>query len=288
MHEVRPKVLKIAETTINAGSIRAMLEDLDGMTEHMDTVLQGSSSAEAITEVAGRICYRSYGVGVNPNITKVRTDSKEYFANTLSKGDGSIFEHASVTFAFLNVSRILTHELVRHRVGVAISQESMRYVRITDLGMWLPDELSVEQRMLMRMAIQDAEHNYQKIEKTFDWNKMTMTQKKAATSALRRIIPDGIATNIVWTTNHRNLRHVLEMRTDPAAEIEIRMVFDEVGKNCQELVAKYISRFRATSTGRWPWLVEGCITEEGMSTVDHPAHYNTGPMEVIDLIEGFA
>jgi thymidylate synthase (FAD) len=206
-----------------------MLNVLNGNTPHMQNVMDGNDS-EALTEIAGRLCYRSYGIGVNPNLTKVRTDSAEYLANTLSKGDGSIFEHASLTFAFLKVSRIFTHELVRHRVGVAISQESMRYVRVTDIGMWLPDELTEEQRSVVECAARDTEAHYKKLEGTFDWEHMTMPQKKAATSALRRIIPDGIATNIVWTTNHRNLRHVLEQRTDPAAEIEIRMVFDEVGR----------------------------------------------------------
>src|SRR5213592_3644605 len=122
MHTVKPKVYKIAETRINALSLERMLKDLNGNSEHMKNVLCGQDS-EILIESAGRMCYRSYGLGVNPNLTKVRTDSKEYFKNTLEKGDGSIFEHASHSWAFLNVSRILTHELVRHRVGVAISQE---------------------------------------------------------------------------------------------------------------------------------------------------------------------
>src|SRR5882724_9275678 len=228
MYTVKPRVYKIAETRINAIAMEHMLEDLDGHSEHMKDVISGQDS-EALTEAAGRMCYRSYGLGVNPNLTKVRTDSNEYFKNTLEKGDGSIFEHASVTFAFLGVSRVFTHELVRHRVGVAISQESMRYVRITDIGMWLPDTLNERQRNIMRQSVTYTEQAYRDLEDSFDWGKMTMTEKKAATSTLRRIVPDGIATNIIWTTNHRNLRHVLEMRTDPAAEVEIRKVFDFVG-----------------------------------------------------------
>ena len=229
MHTVKPKVYKIAETRINALSLERMLKDLNGDSEHMKNVLWGQDS-EILIESAGRMCYRSYGLGVNPNLTKVRTDSTEYFKNTLEKGDGSIFEHSYCSWAFLNVSRILTHELVRHRVGVAISQESMRYVRITDIGMWLPDELSEHQKHLMESVVEHIEENYKSLEDSFDWDKMTMTQKKSATSAMRRIIPDGVATNIIWTTNHRNLRHVLEMRTDPSAEVEIRQVFDEVGR----------------------------------------------------------
>lgn len=235
MHAVQPQVFKIAETVVNQDEVEKALSAQGWFTDHVAKMLTEvacgrSSDADLLTELSGRICYRSFGVGLNPNVTQIRTDSKAYIANTLEKGDGSIFEHASLTFAFLNVSRIFTHELVRHRVGVAISQESMRYVRVTDIGMWLPPELSQEQRELMELTVRQAESYYHDLEASFDWDTMTMPQKKAATSALRRIIPDGIATNIIWTTNHRNLRHVLEMRTDPAAEIEIRQVFDEVGR----------------------------------------------------------
>ena len=51
---------------------------------------------------------------------------------------GSAFEHAYWCFVVWNVSRSLTHELVRHRAGMAYSQESLRYVRLDDLSFWLP------------------------------------------------------------------------------------------------------------------------------------------------------
>ena len=62
---------------------------------------------------------------------------------------------------------------------------------------------------------------------------MAFDDKKAWTSALRRFLPDGIATNIVWTANHRTLRWVLEMRTSEGAEVEMRYVFDKVGQILQ-------------------------------------------------------
>jgi len=64
------------------------------------------NDSEFLIELAGRSCYRSFGVGLNPNVTKVRDNPRDYLQNVLEKGDGSILEHASVTFAFLNVSRI--------------------------------------------------------------------------------------------------------------------------------------------------------------------------------------
>ena len=66
------------------------------------------------------------GAGANPNVSKVRADRREYFANILRSAHGSVLEHANYSFALRNVSRVLTHELVRHRAGSAFSQESLR------------------------------------------------------------------------------------------------------------------------------------------------------------------
>ena len=43
------------------------------------------------------------------------------------------------SFVLHNVSRVVTHELVRHRPGTAVSQESLRFVRLTDIPFWFPD-----------------------------------------------------------------------------------------------------------------------------------------------------
>jgi thymidylate synthase (FAD) len=54
--------------------------------------------------------------------------------------------------------------------------------------------------------------------------------KKEVTSALRRLAPMGLSTDIIWTANIRALRHVITMRTTPQAEEEMRLVFDRVAK----------------------------------------------------------
>jgi len=129
-----------------------------------------------------------------------------------------------------------THELVRHRAGVAISQESLRYVRPRELRMTL-----VPGSELARMsnldevtrALEATQAAYEKFAGETISADMGFDDKKAWTSALRRILPDGIATTIVWSANHRTLRWVLEMRTAPGAEAEMRYVFDTVGEILQ-------------------------------------------------------
>jgi thymidylate synthase (FAD) len=200
-------------------------------------------------------CYESYQPHLNPNVTKIRENPEDYFRNVLVKGDGSIHEHAQISWAFLNISRICSHEIVRHRVGTAISQESLRYVRPRELKFWIPDELSEDQKEAMGQAVDRAEKAYRDLEMTVPWDKLKMDAKKRLTSALRRILPDGIATNMIWTANHRTLRWVIEMRTDPAAEVEIRMVFDQVAQICKKdypfLYQDFIRTELPDGTGSW-------------------------------------
>lgn len=232
MKFVEPEVYLIAETHIDHEQLQAMLDALGGKIakDWLSKVEPASKSdGELLTEVAGRACYKSFGIGLNPNLTKIRQSSEEYIQNTLAKGDGSIFEHATCTFAFLNVSRVFTHELVRHRAGVAISQESMRYVRPRELTMWLPPELSGK-REKIKEIIEDIEHDYHAAEEEYDWSSLDFAVKKRLTSALRRILPQGISNTIIWTANHRTIRHVITMRTDESAEVEIRIVFDKVAQ----------------------------------------------------------
>lgn len=236
MKFVEPEVYLIAETKVDIDQLRKMLGTIGEGTAVKwldDTRKVLKSDGEVLTEVAGRICYKSFGVGLNPNVTRIRQNSEEYLHNTLAKGDGSIFEHATCTFAFLNVSRIFTHELVRHRVGVAISQESLRYVRPRELLLWIPPELKGKQARV-KSVVENIESEYHDLEKLYNWNEMDFGLKKRITSALRRIMPDGMATSIIWTANHRTIRHVITMRTAEAAEVEIRYVFDKVAKLMKE------------------------------------------------------
>ena len=149
----------------------------------------------------------------------------------------------------------MTHELARHRVGVAISQESLRYVRPRELRFWIPEELKDDQKRAMTRAVEQSETAYRELEGKIPWDNLSMDEKKRVTSALRRILPDGLATHVVWTANHRTLRWLIEMRTDPAAEVEIRMVFDQIAtivtRDYPLLYQDFVRKELPDGTGSW-------------------------------------
>jgi thymidylate synthase ThyX len=79
------------------------------------------------------------------------------------------------------------------------------------------------------------EDKYHELEELAGINKMTnFTLKKVMTSALRRILPNGMANTIVTTMNHRTCRHLLELRTNEHAEEEIRLAFWELFKTVKD------------------------------------------------------
>lgn len=241
MHRVKPRIHLISVPRINKDELQSYLSTIGAG----DWVSDASSDLEELIEVMGRGCYKSFGTELNPNITRVRESSDEYLSNIIKSGHGSVLEHAFVSFMFTDVSRVFTHELVRHRVGTAISQESLRYLRLEDLGLWIPsifhDNPQAEE--IFERAFKQAEENYTRLlsEEVLgvDIDAMDFATKKELTSAARRIAPIGLATNIGWSCNVRNLRHVIEMRTDRHAEEEIRYVFAQVG---------------ALVYGKWPTL----------------------------------
>ncbi len=255
MKPTKPIVIKIGETRIDRDGIKEMLNALGVSRNGAKRFDEAPDGGETLIELAGRICYESFEVGLNPNVTRIRLDPKDYFENLLRKGDGSVAEHALVNFALIGVSRVMTHELVRHRVGIAVSQESLRYVRPKELKFWVPDELDPDQAKAMEAAVEQTEDAYRRLEKSIAWDSMDMNRKKRLTSAIRRILPDGMATNVIWSANHRTLRWVIEMRTDPAAEVEIRMVFDEIAKICKRdypnIYQDFARKELPDGTGSW-------------------------------------
>jgi len=229
MHSVKPRVFLVGETRIIEEGLQAYLEYL-GVPEWKTNAL---SDSERLVEVMGRLCYRSFKPGLNPNVTKIREGNDTYLSNIIKVRHGSVMEHPVMNFIFTDVSRVFTHELVRHRSGVAISQESLRFVRLDDLGQWLPTVIS-EDKEAMEIFVKTFEQLEElqrqlSVHFKLDDEGVPFQAKKTTTSAMRRIAPIGLATTIGWSANPRTLRWVLEMRTDPSAEEEIRFVFGKVG-----------------------------------------------------------
>ena len=255
MHPTNPEVFLLARPSIDVEGMRAYLRDVGGeswLERRLEEADAGANGGELIVEFGGRACYRSWEPGLNPNVTRVRTDQREYFANILRSAHGSVLEHANYSLAFRNVSRVFTHEIVRHRAGSAFSQESLRYVRLTDIGFRVPPALEPVRDQVLAIVEQLEEFQVSAAKELgIDEEGVPFHVKKEVTSALRRLAPIGLSTDILWTANARTLRHVIEMRTAEGAEEELRLVFDKVARLMQAEAPGLFQDFARQDDGSW-------------------------------------
>lgn len=228
MKLVEPYVAIIARTLADDDAIAAYLDGIganDFCRNHAPF-----EDAEDLVEFAGRQCYRSFGAGLNRNVAKIREDQGDYIRNVLSSHHGSVLEHVTWSFSIQGVSRIVTHELARHRVGIAFSQESGRYVAFDGdfelpLPSWATEDREFMEQLKTFMAVAEGFQHW--MADYFDLHKphQSFAYKKKITSFMRRFAPEGRTTSLVWTANARTLRHVIEQRTAAGAEDEIRELF---------------------------------------------------------------
>jgi thymidylate synthase (FAD) len=250
-----PTVHLLARPSIDLDGMRAYLTDVGGagwLERRLEEAEGAPNAGELLVEFAGRACYRSWEPGLNVNVTRVRSDRREYFENLLRSAHGSVLEHAGYSFALRNVSRVFTHELVRHRAGSAFSQESLRYVRLTDIGFRVAPALEPVRERVLAIVEQLEEFQRDAAEALgIDDEGVPFHVKKEVTSALRRLAPIGLSTDIVWSANLRTLRHVIEMRTAEGAEEELRSVFDEIARVMLREAPLIFQDFERDAGGCW-------------------------------------
>ena len=147
MIAVKPKIFFLGEPKMHLGTdddpgVVQWLRHLGGE-EALSCVghVEGAD-IERLIELLARRCYKSFAPGLNPNVKKIRKVSEDYHANIAKSRHGSVVAHGMVTYAIEDCSRVFTHEMVRNWVGNERSQESLRYVRLTDLRFWIPPIIS--------------------------------------------------------------------------------------------------------------------------------------------------
>jgi thymidylate synthase (FAD) len=252
MELTEPKVELIASTQVDGVALQRYLNDIGA-----DEFKLEDNGIEGLTVVAGKVCYKSFQAGLNPNVSKVRDDMGEYLDNISKTGHGSVQEHGSATFIFWDVSRVFCAELIRHRAGTAMSEQSLRFYRLNKLSAWVPSCIKENEKGLKLFlgTLDYLEKVQQQLAEIYAIDGIkSFHKKKTLTSAFRRVAPLGLATAIVWTMNMRAARHIIQLRTSRHAEEEIRIVFDKVAiilKEKYPLMFQDFSSNEVEGIGEW-------------------------------------
>ncbi len=174
-------------------------------------LIAGTPDAAKVVAAAAKICYSPSGaVDILEGLDEKKTVS--FLKMLRESGHLSPFEHVSFTFAIEGVSRVATHQLVRHRLA-SYSQQSQRYVGMSGQTCIVPPSVHEDEkaREIFIKQTEDAWHCYEELVS------LGIPKEDA-----RFILPHGTETRLVMTMNARELHHFFSLRLCKRAQWEIR------------------------------------------------------------------
>jgi thymidylate synthase (FAD) len=198
-------------------------------------LLTHTPDPERAVASAAKLCYAAVGVD---QIFETMSDEdvQKFLGRLIELGHGSPFEHASFTFAIEGVSRVLTHQLVRHRIA-SYSQQSQRYVKLEQFEYIVPPNIAANPKAaaIFEETMKRDQEAYNAIvdaieapiaEKLISEGKNEkvawQTAEKTAIEDARFVFPNACETKIVVTMNARALHNFFEHRCCNRAQWEIR------------------------------------------------------------------
>lgn len=196
-------------------------QESDGQWERQDD----TGDASSLIEFAGRQCYESWA---RPN-PETATNAG-YIKNILNMQHYSVLEHGSVSFRISEVSRSLTHELVRHR-HLSPSQLSQRFVK-PERNSFIVSPLYADDawsQSILQDHWADSVNRYDQLinvwmPRLLQAGHTPFKARKMAQEAARAVLPNMTPTALVLTGNHRSWREFLEKRGSIHADAEIRQL----------------------------------------------------------------
>lgn len=141
---------------------------------------------------------------------------RDVIGRWIKAGHESMLEMVDATF-FIECSRVVSHELVRHRIA-SYQQESQRFVDYDDEPaedlFYIPDEISEHEEVDEALYL---------IQKAYG-----MLRRSHSKQIARYVLPNATRTRIIVKMNLREWRHVLKLRCHPSAQPEMQIVMKQV------------------------------------------------------------
>jgi len=172
---------------------------------------------ERLVAMSARLCYSP--VGAEELVESMSAAQVEALLTKIVEMEHlSTLEHVTFTFAIEGVSRVLTHQLVRHRIA-SYSQQSQRYVSEHEFEYIMPPTIKNHPE-----AKEKFEELMKTIRSTYDELITLGVEKEDA----RYCLSNATETKIVLTMNARTLLHFFELRCCARAQWEIRGLADRM------------------------------------------------------------
>lgn len=176
-------------------------------------LLNFTPNPEETVAQAARLCYSNKRIDQLREIT-IEEEANRIIKRIMKLGHFSVLEHASFSFGIEGISRITSHQLVRHRIA-SFSQQSQRYV-----------EMGKKQSHILPESIEKTAKDFSLkycdlFDKCLSFYQEMLKEGIPAEDA-RYILPQGVTTSIIFTANARELLHFFRLRCCNRAQWEIR------------------------------------------------------------------
>lgn len=201
-------------------------------------------------EFMARLCYDSHANG---------RPTPDYHRNIIESRHSSVAEHASLSFLIQGVSRGLTHEQVRQRVGCSYSQRSTRYVDESGFRLVLPPEFEGDlEEVKQQVALTRRLYT-----KDFKAAKARGLDNKRARGVARSWLPNGCETEIGITFNLVSFLHFLALRGSRFADYEMPRLAVAMLKAARHLSPLYLGVIELEEANGQEFVVTDSIPFEG-------------------------
>lgn len=175
------------------------------------SLIRHTPDPERTVAAAARLCYAPIdALRILDELTPAQVE--RLLRQVIESGHHSVLEHASFTFAISGISRVTSHQLVRHRLA-SYSQQSQRYVSYDHLEYITPSAIAENLALRDRYeAAMTAAHALY----------VALQEVGITAEDARYVLPNATATNMVVSMNARELRHFFTLRCCNRAQWEIR------------------------------------------------------------------
>lgn len=190
----------------------------------MVKLVRHTPEPECTVAMSARLCYSPIGAAQLEE--KISDEQAAKLVRKLvSMGHLSTLEHVTFTFAIEGVSRVLTHQLVRHRIA-SYSQQSQRYVKEHDFETIMPRSIASKP---------EAKKKFEKLMGEIQGLYDEFISMDIPAEDARYILPNATETKIVCTFNARSLLNFFSLRCCTRAQWEIRALANEMLRQCKEV-----------------------------------------------------
>ncbi|MDG7000896.1 MAG: FAD-dependent thymidylate synthase [Nitrososphaerota archaeon] len=181
---------------------------------------------EVMVALAMRRCYNSKPIEELEKELETRPGyERELIAKAIRDKTFDVIEHAVFMFEIEGVSRICTHQLVRHRIA-SYDQESQRFSAVEKEDFITPHSIH---------SNPEALEVYQKVLKSSIEAFKKLKELEVPKEDARFVLPQSIGTKLVITANARSLMHFFYLRMATQAQWEIRELAGLMLQECRKV-----------------------------------------------------